>query len=163
MKLPVIELKEHEIVPVNGEFEKQVTNTERCPLYFTNYSLKVGKEFGILKDGLEQELFAMLSVVNQSSLQTLAKDQEIAAEDVIALTQLLSLDHMKDIIWLAYIGASSGECHGLEEFKERYDEDFQTVMQVYMGILTANFKDMNTPNQFKAGLNKSLGKFEGKK
>ncbi len=163
MKLPVIELKDHEIVNLNGEFEKKITNVERRPLYFTNYSLKVGKEYGILKDGLEQELFAMLAVVDQNAIKSLASDEEVDAAQVIALTQFLSLDHMKNIIWLSYIGAQPGECYSLDEFKEKYDEDFQTILQVYMEILTANFKDVNKPNQFKAGLTKSLGKFEGKK
>lgn len=164
MKLSVIELKEYEIVEeTSGEFIHKVTNTERHPLFFTNHSLKIGKQFGILEQGLEQELFAMLSVVDQKSLKSFTNGEDVESEQVIAITQLLSLDHMKDVIWLAYVGAKTGECYELEEFKEKYDEDFQTTMQVYMDILTSNFKDKNKPNAFKTGLSKSLGKPEGKK
>lgn len=164
MKLPVIELKEYEIVEdTNGEFIHKVTNTERHPLFFTNASLKIGKQYGILEQGLEQELFSMLSVVDQKSLKSFTNGDEVESEQVIAITQLLSLDHMKDVIWLAYTGAKTGDCYDLEEFKEKYDEDFQTTMQVYMDVLTHNFRDKNKPSAFKAGLSKSLGKVDGKK
>lgn len=164
MKLPVIELKEYEIVEdTHGEFVHKVINTERHPLFFTNTSLKIGKQYGILEKGLEQELFSMLSVIDHQSLKSFTNGDDVDSEQVIAITQLLSLDHMKDVIWLAYTGAKTGECYDLEEFKEMYDEDFQTTMQVYMDILTYNFRDKNKPNAFKAGLSKSLGKVDGKK
>lgn len=156
-------MKEYEIVEQSGEFIHKVTKVERHPLFFTNHSLKIGKQYGILEQGLEQELFAMLSVIDKKSLKSFTDGDDVESDQVIAITSLLSLDHMKDVIWLAYTGAKTGECYDLEEFKEKYDEDFQTTMQVYMDILTTNFKNNNKPSAYKAGLDKFVGKVEGKK
>lgn len=157
-KLPVIELREYEIEEIDGEFLRKVVSAERHPLYFSNYSLLVGKQNGILEKGLEQELFGMLSVIDKDSINKFSSGQEVDSETAIKLTELLSLDHMKDIIWLAYVGARSGECIGNEEFKEKYDEDFQTVISTYMEILVSNFRNQGEKNSFKSGLTKSVAK-----
>ena len=163
-KLTVIELKEYEIIEdAKGEFIHRITNTERHPLFFNNRSLMVGKQYGILEKGLEQELFGMLAVLDADAIKSVTNGGEVESGQVMALTEMISVDHMKDVIWLAYTGAKTGECYDLEEFKEKYNEDFQTIMGVYMDILTSNFKDKNKPNAYKAGLAKSLGKPDGKK
>ncbi|QJT71644.1 hypothetical protein [Psychrobacillus phage Spoks] len=162
-KLPAIELKEYEIDEVDGEFVHNVTNTERHPLFFNNKSMLVGKQYGILEKGLEQELFSMLGVVDKKAIKSFTNGDEVDSEQVIKITELLSIDHMKDIIWLAFVGAKNGECYDLEEFKEKYDEDFQTTLGVYMEVLMSNFKENNQPNAFKTGLAKSVASLGGKK
>lgn len=155
-KLQSVELKEYEIVEVDGEFERKEISSEKHPLYFTNRSLLVGKQYGILEKGLEQELFSFLAVMDPNSIKEITKGGEIETDQLLSITQLISLDHMKDIIWLAYVGAKTGECLDSEEFKALYAEDFQTVMTVYMSILTSNFENQSKQNKFKEGLNKSL-------
>lgn len=162
-KLQSVELKEYEIVEVDGEFERKEISSEKHPLYFTNRSLLVGKQYGILEKGLEQELFSFLAVIDPNSIKEITKGGEIETDQLVSITKLISLDHMKDIIWLAYVGAKTGECLDNEEFKELYDEDFKTVMSVYMSILTSNFENQNKQNKFKEGLNKSFGKIDGSK
>lgn len=161
-KLHVIELKDREIVEENGDFIQKVTHTERCPLFFNNRSLLVGKQTGILEKGLEQELFSMLAVLDPETVKSVTSGKSVGDEDVnsnqlLTLTEIISVDHMKDIIWLAYVGAQKDDCLNNDDFKEKYDEDFATIMKDYMAVLTTNFKDAGKENKFKQGLGKSLG------
>ncbi|MDW0112205.1 hypothetical protein QT711_03345 [Sporosarcina saromensis] len=162
-KLTVIELKEYEIKEVNGEFERVVTNIERHPLYFNNHSLRVGKQYGILEKGLEQELFALFALMGADTVESVTKNGEMDSSKVLPLTELLTLDRMKDIIWLAYVGAKTDDYLDNEDFKELFDEDFETTMGIYVEVLMSNFQNVNKPNKFKAGLSKSTSKPKGGK
>lgn len=161
-RLQTIELKEYEIQEINGEFERVLINSEKHPLFFSNRSLLVGKQMGILERGLEQELYSLLAALDPNTLNAVTNGMNVESAQLLALMEVISLDHMNDIIWLAYIGAKSNECLDNEDFKERFNEDFQTTVLIYMQLLTSNFQKQNK-NKFKEGLSKSIASTKGGK
>lgn len=163
MKLLVIDLKETEIVDLgDGEFESRVISSKKHPLLFNHRALRVAKREGILETGLEQELFMFLAALGPDAVKKHANEEEmdIETDDVIRITSVTSLDHMKDLIWCAYVGACSPNSEYLErdDFKDMYDADFEETMQVFVKLLATSLQRSDN-NKF-AG---NLKKFEGKK
>lgn len=162
MKLQVIELKEIEVVDLgNGEFESRVVGTERAPLMFSNRALQLAKREGILETGLEEELFNLYAVMGQATNgRTLKKDAvDIQGEDLLKVSSIISLDHMKDLIWCAYVGAKTGSnvYYSRDEFKDLYDEDFGETLLVFVELVSSSVQ--RDENKFAS----NLKRFEGKK
>ena len=162
-KLQTIELKEYEIKEVDGGFERVLISSEKHPLFFSNRSLLIGKQRGILEKGLEHELFSLIQALDPITVNAVTNGADVESEQLLSLMDAISLDHMKDIIWLAYVGAKTSDCLENEDFKEMFDEDFQTTVLIYLQILTSNFKTQNDKNKFKEGLSKSLASNKGGK
>ena len=156
-KLQSITLVEYEIIESDGEFVGKEISSEKHPLYFTNRSLMIGRDYGILEKGLEDELLSLLVSLGTDTAKSAMAGKEVDVSDVMFDAGLPSMDRMKDIIWLAYVGAkTSGEYLDRDEFKELFNPDYQECMTTYVGVLTSNFSDQ--PNKFSDGLKKSTSK-----
>ncbi|MFL0507127.1 hypothetical protein ACH0B5_15405 [Ureibacillus sp. 179-F W5.1 NHS] len=156
-KLPVVELFDVEVKEENGEFFEEKTNKERFPLFFNNHSLKVGREYGILEKALESELLEMISAMGIEA----ATKGELSAAEVVLVKDKLDKDHMKNVIYLGYVGPRN-DFYDLETFKNKYNADFEEVLDTYLNLLMYNFsKDTN--NNFKKALEQATEKQKGKK
>ncbi|EON71870.1 hypothetical protein [Lysinibacillus sphaericus] len=56
MKIQKFELKEVEIVTVDGEFEKRFVNEKVHPAFLTNAAVKKGYDTGLLESSLFEDL-----------------------------------------------------------------------------------------------------------
>lgn len=164
MKLQVIELKETDIEEVaNGEFQEVTLSVEKRPLLFNHRALLLAKREGILETGLEQELFLILHALGPDVLKS--EDDDLGAADVLKISAIITLDHMKDLIWCAYVGAiRDGVHHDRDEFKELYDVGFTETLQTFIALLQSSVSKEKPKNKFAADLNKFENKSKsGKK
>ncbi len=155
MKIQKIILKDSEIIEQNGEYTQVFTNEKTYPAFLTNYSLKKGKEFGLIESSLFGDLLKM---------QGLEKLTNKNNQGVVNPDAFDSLDETKmlQMIYLAFVGANKNTNLSVDEFLEKYHYSLEQTMEIYMNLIM-NLMESD-PNKFAAGLNKSTNKSnKGKK
>lgn len=62
MKIQKVELKEIEIVTVDGEFETRFVNEKIHPAFLTNAAVKKGYDTGLLESSLFEDLLKIMDL-----------------------------------------------------------------------------------------------------
>lgn len=152
-KIHVIELKEVEIVQVEGteEFTEVVRNKRKYPVFLTNFALSRGYDTGILDSSLISELLKIKKSLNGSYTK------EEQAESVVGH---MDENKMMDVIYLAFVGANPKTDITKDDFLMQYHADFTEKMKLYFEIVSA-VVNTNT-NAFAKGLDQSTAAKEKK-
>lgn len=135
MKIQKITLKDTEIREIDGEFELVSFNEKTYPIFLTNYSVKKGKEMGLIEGSLVKDLF----------MAGTESDEELGEQ--------FNENKMLSIIYAAFIGVNRGVGLSFDEFLDKYHGTFVETMELYNGLLEG-LSD-KPKNNFVAGLEKS--------
>ncbi|UII56714.1 hypothetical protein LS684_04410 [Cytobacillus spongiae] len=148
MAVEIIELKDMEIVEVDGEFKPVYKNEIKIPCFLTNYALKVGKDLGMMKSSLAADLLKLQGI-------------DGIAEGTVGSEVLNSLDEveMQKIIYLGCIGANPTLDMDFDKFLKKYHYKFEDTAMIYLQQVTSAIS--KETNKFVAGLQSSTKK--GKK
>jgi len=154
-KIYSIELKEVEILPVEGseEFVEVVKKQRKYPVFLTNFSLSRGRDMGILKTSLMSDLLLIKNKTDNSN----GKTEEDVATDVIAD---IEESKMLDVIYLAFVGANPKSNMTKDEFLQQYHADYTEKLMLYFNIIAAAVSA--DPNAFSKSLEKSTATSEKK-
>nr|BDD47232.1 hypothetical protein 6 [Bacillaceae bacterium] len=150
MKIQTITLKEFEVIEVNGQFEKRITNSMRYPACLTNKSLQLGKDLGLLQSSKIVSLLGFDEV--DSNL--IDQDKEQAAKEV--LNDFDILRYVK-VIYLSLIGFNKNLELTYEDFLEMYDESTEKTMDLFSKLIES-YMSSDTSNNFAKGLQQSTKK-----
>lgn len=143
MKIQKIELKDSVIREVNGQFEQIFINEKTYPAFLTNYSLKKGREMGLLKSSLVDELFKWGNA------------------EGVSLSERFEEIKMLTVIFVAFIGANPKTELSFDEFLEKYHNDIEDTMELYSDLVDGLVD--SSKNKFTEGLAQSTEKPTGKK
>lgn len=146
MKIEKLILKESEIVEIDGEFKQIFKNEKTVPCFLTNYSLKKGKDLGLLKGSLVAEVMKLIP------LTKLKDEDDITSE---AMQEFDELEMLK-VIYIGCLGANKDFELDFDEFVSLYQEPFEKTLALYTNLLSALVS--SDPNQFAKGLQKSTSK-----
>jgi hypothetical protein len=151
IKIEKVNLKESEIVEIDGEYKLLLRNERTIPCFLTNYSLKRGKEMGLLDGSLISDVIKLVP---------LTKLQSRSIEDLDSDT-FKDLDEVKmlSVVYVACLGANKDFALDFDEFVSQYHESFDTLVELYINLIAGLMQ--RDPNQFAKGLQKSTKK--GKK
>lgn len=129
MKIYSIELKDQEIVQVDGteEFIATFKNKKQYPVFLTNYSLSKGHDMGLLKSSLLSDLLKLESVTKLDSER----------EQAEMIMQSIDEQKMLKVIYLAFKGANPSVDLSLDEFLQKYHANYQEKLELYMNIISA--------------------------
>jgi len=146
MAVQTVELKTLQVYEEGGVYKEKYIDSEKHPAMLTNYSLKVGKDSGLIKGSL------LADIMHLQKLQDVKDDPDQAAE---AMERLDTTECLK-VIFLACSGLKKDFKYSFDEFAERYHEDTQTTIQTYAELI-ADLADKD-PNQFAKSLQDSTKK-----
>lgn len=154
MKIQKVELKEVEIVEVEGEFEKRFVNTKVHPAFLTNASVKKGYDTGLLESSLFEDLLKI------KGLEVLISQSDEEDEET-ALELLNAFDEQKliSVIYLATIGANKNLGLSFDEFLEKYHYPLTDTIQLYANLIVGLLSESN---EFAQALNKQTKKSKKK-
>lgn len=143
MKIEKVVLKESEIVEVDGQYKQIFKNQQAVPCFLTNYSLKRGKDLGLLKGSLIADVMKLLPLTKLKSVEDIDSD---------TMQELDELEMMK-VIFLGCIGANKSFEYDFDEFISLYQESYEETLILYSSLVSSLIK--NDPNQFAKGLKNS--------
>lgn len=145
-KIHVLELKQIEVVEVDGEFEQRFVNVKKYPVYLTNAAMRRGRDMGLIENSLIAE-FSKLGAFQDLQGIELAGGEN----DFDKLEKLSGIDDepMINVIYLAFIGANKSVKMDFEEFMELYHLDFTETLTLYVTLISESFSH---DNNFAAGL-----------
>ncbi|MEY9972264.1 hypothetical protein ABH966_002638 [Lysinibacillus sp. RC46] len=151
MKIQKVELKEVEVVEVDGEFEKRFVNTKVHPAFLTNAAVKKGYDTGLLESSLFEDLLKI------KGLETLITQSDEEA----SLELLNAFDEQKliAVIYLAAIGANKNLGLSFDEFLEKYHYSLTDTIQLYANLIVGL---MSESNEFAKVLHKQTKKSKKK-
>lgn len=143
MKIQKVELKEVEVVEVDGEFEKRFVNTKVYPAFLTNAAVKKGYDIGLLESSLFEDLLKI------KGLETLI----IQSDEEASLELLNAFDEQKliAVIYLAAIGANKNLGLSFDEFLEKYHYPLTDTIKLYANLIVGL---LNESNEFAKALHK---------
>jgi hypothetical protein len=152
IKIEKVNLKESEIVEIDGEYKLLLRNERTIPCFLTNYSLKRGKEMGLLDGSLISDVIKLVP---------LTKLQSRSIEDLDSDT-FKDLDEVKmlSVVYVACLGANKDFALDFDEFVSQYHESFDTLVELYINLIAGLMQ--RDPNQFAKGLQKSTKKSKKK-
>jgi hypothetical protein len=150
MAIQTITLKELNVYEEDGVFKEKYINEKKVPAMLTNYSLKIGKDTGLIEGSL------LSDVIKLQQIQKIEENPKEAAE---ALSYLDETECLK-VIYLACAGLKKEFEYSFDSFVAHYHEDTQTTLQTYGDLI----KDLvqKDPNQFAKGLQDSTKKKQKK-
>ncbi|MFE3576903.1 hypothetical protein [Lysinibacillus sp. NPDC059133] len=151
MKIQKVELKEVEVVEVDGEFEKRFVNTKVYPAFLTNAAVKKGYDTGLLESSLFEDLLKI------KGLETLI----IQSDEEASLELLNAFDEQKliAVIYLAATGANKNLGLSFDEFLEKYHYPLTDTIQLYANLIVGL---LNESNEFAKALHKQSKKSKKK-
>ncbi|MGQ4666529.1 hypothetical protein ACUIJN_11925 [Metabacillus halosaccharovorans] len=152
MKIQMIELKELDIYEEDGEYKQRFINTRKIPACLTNYSLKLGKDLGLLEGSLIADL---LQLQGLNGFDEIEDDPEKAAQVAEAAEQLDQVKYLK-VIYLACIGLNKNLELSFDEFVSLYHESMEDMLNTYAELVTDIIS--SDKNQFAQGLKASTKK-----
>lgn len=129
MKIQKLELKELEVIEVNGEYESRYINNKTYPVYLTNAALQKAYREGILQTSLIGELAKLIPYLESSN------ESEVLAQ--MDETQMLS------VIFLAFQAANKNIDISFDEFLEVYHLDFSETVQLFANLITDTVSKTN--------------------
>jgi hypothetical protein len=145
MKIQTVELKDLEIVELEGEFKVVTRNETTVPCYITNYATKMGKDLGLIETSLLQGVFKLKGLMGANS----EANQDV---DVSALSEMDELE-MQKVIYLGCLGANKDFSDDFDTFLKRYHYSLEETVQLYAELIT-NLTSSNK-NNFATNLQKS--------
>jgi len=148
MKVRKITLKDVEIREVNGEFERVFVNEKTYPAFLTNYSLKRGKELGLI----ESSIFT--SLLKMQELEALARGENEYVDP--AVFEQIDETKMQQVIYMALVGANKHLDLTFDEFLQKYHDPFENTVELYSNLIVDLI--VSDPNQFAKGLQQSMNK-----
>lgn len=122
-----VTLCETKITQQDGEFIQNIISQKTVPCVLTNYSLKKGKELGILESSLLSDIMESLETMN--------------------------ILRCVEIIFLGCIGADPNFDLDLDDFILRYQNDFEESVELYQKLLIPLLSKES--NKFAEGLKAS--------
>lgn len=142
MKIEKVTLKESDVVEVDGEFRQIFKNERVIPCFLTNYSLKKGKDAGLINGSL---------VADITKLAPIAK----VSVDNLTGNELKDIDEieMLKVIYIGCLGANKNFDLDFDGFVLQYHEKFETTMQLWANLISSVIQ--KDPNQFAKGFTKS--------
>jgi hypothetical protein len=143
MKIEKVVLKESDIVEVDGQYKQIFKNQKAVPCFLTNYSLKRGKDLGILNGSLVADVMKLLPLTKLKSVDDI---------DPETMKDLDELEMMK-VIYVGCIGANNNFEHDFDEFVSLYQESYEETLILYSSLVSSLIK--KDPNQFAKGLKNS--------
>lgn len=145
-KIHTITLRELEFVEIEGEYKEVYKNEKKYPLFLSNHSLRRGRDMGLVRSSMINDLLGMEKSVK-------GKEDDDAARDLI---NDLSEEKMHNVIYLAFLGANPRSEYTIDDFLQRYHLDYTETLNLYLEILKSSVDGGN--NKFAAGLRKSTKK-----
>ncbi|MGN4124891.1 hypothetical protein ACMGD3_07720 [Lysinibacillus sphaericus] len=135
MKIQKVELKEIEVVGVDGEFEKRYVNVKIHPAFLTNAAVKKGYDMGLLESSLFEDLLKI------KGLETLVSQ----ADEENSLELLNAFDEQKliAVIYLAVLGANKHVGLSFEEFLDVYHQPLTETIKLYATLITGLLSESN--------------------
>jgi hypothetical protein len=143
MKIEKILLKESEIVEVEGQYKQIFKNQKAVPCFLTNYSLKRGKDLGLLKGSLIADVMKLIPLTKLKSADDI---------DPETMRELDELEMMK-VIYVGCIGADKNFELDFDEFVSQFHESYEDTLILYTTLVSALIQ--KDPNQFAKGLKNS--------
>jgi hypothetical protein len=149
IKIHSIELKDYEVVEVEGEFEKRYINPKKYPAFLTHRALAKGRNQGITNSSLISELLKLNSLSGE--------DGKINAENISPeQAELLDNEKYLPVIYLGIIGANKSSEMSYEDFLDKYHGDIEQTINDYVALIQPYIQE--NPNQFKSALEASTKK-----
>ncbi|WP_107951367.1 hypothetical protein [Lysinibacillus parviboronicapiens] len=151
MKIQRVELKEVEIVELDGEFERRFVNAKVHPAFLTNAAVKKGYDMGLLASSLFEDLLKI------KGLETLVSQ----ADEENSLELLNAFDEQKliAVIYLAVLGANKNIGLSFEEFLDVYHQPLTETIKLYATLITGLLSESN---EFAQALHKQTKKSKKK-
>lgn len=151
-KIQIIELKELDVIEVDGEYETRFINKRKVPAALTHYSLYLGQQLGITEGSLLADLIKL------KGLEDFDKIDESQDKEERVLKSAEQFDQMRylQIIYLACKGLNKNFELTFDGFVERYHEDIETMLNTW-ALLVEDAISSN-PNKFAQGLKDSTKK-----
>jgi hypothetical protein len=151
MKIEKVILKESEIVEIDGEFRTISKNERTVPCVLTNYSLKQGRELGLLKGSLVADVMKLIPLTKLESI-----------DDVLESDSIKELDEveMMKVVYVGCRGANKNFELDFDEFVSQYHESYEVTLVLYVNLIASLIQ--KDPNQFAKGLQKSTKKSKKK-
>lgn len=143
MKIEKIILKESEIVEIDGQYKQIFKNQKAVPCFLTNYSLKRGKDLGLLNGSLVADVMKLLPLTKLKSVDDI--DPETMRE--------FDEYEMIKVIYLGCVGANPKFDLDFDQFVSLYHESYENTFGLYGSVVTSLVQ--SDPNQFAKGLQKS--------
>ncbi|MEH7490830.1 hypothetical protein [Neobacillus niacini] len=143
MKIEKVILKESEIVKVDGEFKQIFKNQKEVPCFLTNYSLKRGKDLGLLNGSLIADVMKLIPLTKLKSADDI---------DPETMRELDEIEMMK-VIYVGCIGANKNLDLGFDEFVSLYHDSYEDTLILYTTLISGLIQ--KDPNQFAKGLKNS--------
>jgi hypothetical protein len=143
MLIEKVILKESEIVEVDGEYKHVVKSERSIPCFLSNYSLKRGKELGLLRGSL------MSDVMKLNALNKIESFEDADSETFKDFDEV----QMMSVVYLGCLGAKPNLDLSFDEFVLQFHADYEALLTLY-GNLLASLVERD-PNQFAKGLQKS--------
>jgi hypothetical protein len=143
MKIEKVILKESEIVEVEGQFKQIFKNQKTVPCFLTNYSLKRGKDLGLIKGSLVADVMKLLPLTKLKSADDI---------DPETMRELDELEMMK-VIYVGCIGANKNLDLDFDEFLSLYHDSYEATLVLYATLVSGLIQ--KDPNQFAQGLKNS--------
>lgn len=152
MKIQKVELKELEIIEVDGEFEQKFINPKVYPAFLTNAAIKRGHDMGMIESSLWEDLLKI------KGLESVVE----GADEEAALQAMNTFDEQKliGVVYLAVLGANKQITYSFEEFLERYHHSFEDTIKLYANLLINMIS--SSPNEFSKELSKATKKSKKK-
>jgi hypothetical protein len=143
MKIEKVILKESEIVEIEGQFKQIFKNQKTVPCFLTNYSLKRGKDLGLLKGSLIADVMKLIPLTKLKSANDI---------DPETMKELDELEMMK-VIYVGCIGANNKLDLDFDEFVSLYHDSYEETLILYTTLVSSLIQ--KDPNQFAKGLQNS--------
>jgi hypothetical protein len=140
-----VTLKESEIVEIDGEYKHLLRGERTVPCFLTNYSLKRGKELGLLKGSLIADVVKLIPLSKLGS-QSLDDIDSEAFKDIDEVKMLA-------VVYVGCIGANKNFDLDFDAFVSQYHEGYETLLALYANLIAGLVQ--RDPNQFARGLQKS--------
>jgi hypothetical protein len=151
IKIEKVNLKESEVVESeDGEFLLVVREERTVPCFLTNFSLKRGKEWGLLDGSL---------IADVMKLNALTKVKNMDEADAEAFSNLDEVK-MLAVVYLGCLGANPKFDLSFDGFVSQFHEDYESLVGLYTNLVTGLIQ--RDPNQFAKGLQKSTKKSKKK-
>lgn len=148
MKIETIELKEMNIVNVNGEFTQVFGEEKKVPCFLTNHAMKKAKDAGLINSSLIGDLLKLMSFESLDIDNNFLNDPSVFDN----LDELA----MQKTIYIAYKGANKNSELDFDSFLELYHYSFMETVSIYTKLVQPFIA--NDPNLFAEGLQKSTKK-----
>lgn len=132
MKIQTVELKEMQIVEIEGEFQSSYGNVRKYPAFLTNASVKKGFDMGLLESSLFEDLLKLKSletiISNQKKKQ---KDNSDDMEDSAKTLAALNEQKLIAVVYLGVLGANKNLNMTFDEFLELYHYELPKTVEMY--------------------------------